>query len=247
MTRHTNALILAVIAVGLFTGCAEGPLWRMGRYTPWAQNQWAEEEKIADTLFKQKKAVVAKVDAAVGAPVERQQEVAYELSEIANRSPVLLLRLHAVDQLGRLKCPAAVDALANAAQDSNFDVRLAAIKSFERLPASAAIPNLQQMVGSDTNIDVRLAATRALGKFPGRRAVSAISLALNDSDPALQLRAAESLQAVTGESFGRDIPRWQEYVTSLPAVGGLNEGSTQIADQMKWPTAESLSLEGGEN
>ena len=39
--------------------------------------------------------MVAKVDAAVGAPVEQQQEVAYELSEVARRSPVLLLRLHA--------------------------------------------------------------------------------------------------------------------------------------------------------
>ena len=231
MTKHTKPIIFALIAIGLFSGCAEGPLWRMGRYTPWAQNHWAEEEKIADTLFKQKKVMTAKVDAAIGAPVERQQEVAYELSEVASRSPVLLLRLHAVDQLGRLKCPAAVDALANAAQDSNFDVRLAAIKSFQKLPASTAIPNLQRMVGSDTNIDVRLAATRALGKFPGNRAVSAISLALNDSDPALQLRAAESLQAVTGKSYGRDIPAWQQYVSRLPGVGGLTDSSAQVADQ----------------
>ena len=152
MTRHTNAIIFALIAVGLFSGCAEGPLWRMGKYTPWAQSHWAEEEKIADTLFTQKREMVAKVDAAVGAPVEQQQEVAYELSEIARRSPVLLLRLHAVNQLGRLKSPAAVDALANAAQDSNSDVRLAAIKAFEKLPANTAIPNLQRMVESDTNI-----------------------------------------------------------------------------------------------
>lgn len=236
MTRHTNPIIFALIAVGLFAGCAEGPLWRIGKYTPWAQNQWAEEEKIADTLFKQKKEMIAKVDAAVSAPVERQQEVAYELSEIASRSPVLLLRLHAVDQLGRLKSPAAVDALANAAQDSNFDVRLAAIKSFGKLPASTAIPNLQRMVESDSHIDVRLAATRALGQFPGNRAVSAIGLALNDPDPALQLRAAESLQAVTGESYGRDIPAWQQYVSRLPQVGGVAEGTAQVADQTSQQT-----------
>lgn len=232
MTRYTNAVIFALITVGLFSGCAEGPLWRMGRYTPWAQNHWAEEEKIADTLFTQKRDMVAKVDAAAGAPVERQQEVAHELSEIARRSPVLLLRLHAVNQLGRLKCPAAVDALANAAQDSNSDVRLAAIKAFGKLPASTAIPNLQRLVGSDTNIDVRLAATRALGKFPVSRSVSAIGLALNDPDPALQLRAAESLEAVTGESFGRDIPAWQQYVSQLPEAGGLYDAkSAQFADE----------------
>ncbi len=232
MIRHTNAIVFALITIGLFMGCAEGPLWRMGKYTPWAQNQWAEEEKIANTLFAQKKEMTARVDAAIGAPVERQQEVASEMSEIASRNPVLLLRLHAVNQLGRLKCPAAGDALANAAQDSNSDVRLAAIKAFEKLPANTAIPNLQYMVGSDTNIDVRLAATRALGKFPGNQAISAIGLALNDSDPALQLRAAESLQAVTGESFGRDIPAWQQYVSQLPgASGSIEAGSTQVADQ----------------
>ena len=232
MIRHNIAIIFAFITIGLLTGCAEGPLWRMGKYTPWAQNQWAEEEQIANTLFAQKKDITAKVDAAVGAPVEQQQEVAFELSEIASRNSILLLRLHAVSQLGRLKCPAAADALANAAQDSNFDVRLAAIKAFEKLPASTAIPNLQQLVDSDTNIDVRLAATRALGNFSGPRAVSAIGLALNDSDPALQLRAAESLQAITGQSFGRDIPAWQQYVSQLPSDGGVAEGgATRISDQ----------------
>ena len=154
MIRHNIAIIFALTTIGLFAGCAEGPLWRMGKYAPWAQNQWAEEEKIANTLFAQKKDMTVKVDAAVGAPVEQQQEVAFELSEIASRNSVLLLRLHAVNQLGRLKSPAAVDALANAAQDSNSDVRLAAIKAFEKLPASTAIPNLQQLVGSDTDIDV---------------------------------------------------------------------------------------------
>ena len=239
MPRHTNAIIYALVAIGLFAGCAEGPLWRAGRYTPWAQNHWAEEEQIADTLFKQKKEITANVNAAVGAPVERQQEVAYELSEIATRNQVLLLRLHAVNELGRLNCPAAVDALANASEDSNFDVRLAAIRSFEKLPANTAIPNLQRMVGTDTNIDVRLAATRALGKFSGSRAVSAIGLALNDSDPALQLRAAESLQAVTGESYGRDIPAWKQYVSRLPAADGQKptakgfaESSARLADQL---------------
>ena len=109
MIRHNIAIIFALITIGLLTGCAEGPLWRMGKYTPWAQNQWAEEEKIANTLFAQKKDMTVKVDAAVGAPVEQQQEVAFELSEIASRNSVLLLRLHAVNQLGRLKSPAAVE------------------------------------------------------------------------------------------------------------------------------------------
>ena len=94
-------------------------------------------------------------------------------------------------------------------------------------------------IRDSTNIDVRLAATRALGNFPVSQAASAIGLALNDPDPALQLRAAESLQAVTGEPFGRDIPAWQEYVAGLPGAGDLSEaGTTQVAEQ---PTGRLLT------
>lgn len=232
---HRNQLLntLCLVTIfSLFSGCAEGPLWRMGKYTPWAKNKWAEEEKIADTLFTKKKNMSAMVDQASLGPIERQQEAAAKLANVANRDPVLLLRLHAVDQLGRLTCPAAIDALANAAQDRNSDVRLAAIKAFQGLPADKAIPNLQRMVGSDTDIDVRLAATRALGQFSGRRAVEAIGLALNDADPALQLRAAESLQAVTGEPLGRNVQAWQDYVANLPGASfGGKPSQGQVADQ----------------
>lgn len=223
-----NTLCLVAI-VSLFSGCAEGPLWRMGKYTPWAQNKWAEEEKIADTLFTKKKNMTEMVNQASLGAIEQQQEAASALSNVASRDPVLLLRLHAVDQLGRLPCPAAVDALANAAQDRNSDVRLAAVKAFQALPADKAIPNLQRMVGSDTDVDVRLAATRALGDFSGRQSVAAIALALNDTDPALQLRAAESLQAVTGEAFGRNVKAWQDYVANLPTT---NLGGSQSEERI---------------
>jgi HEAT repeat protein len=187
----------------------------MGKYTPWAQNHWAEEEKIADTLFTKKKNMTTMADAAVRAPVEQQQEAAAMLSEVASRDSVLLLRLHAIQQLSRLRCPGAIDALANSSKDHNSDVRLAAVKAWKSMPANDAIPSLQQMVGSDTSVDVRLAATRALGSFPGPQAVPAISLALNDPDPALQLRAVESLQLVTGKPLGRNVKVWQNYVANV--------------------------------
>lgn len=197
------------------TGCAEGPFWRAGKYSPWARNQWAEEEKIANTLFKRKREMSEAVSAAINAPIEQQQRVAEELSEVVYRDPILLLRLHAVDLLGKLNCPATFKTLANACRDHNSDIRVAAIKAWEKMPPEKAIPQLQEMIGSDTDIDVRLAATRALGNFSGQRAVAAISLALEDSDPALQLRAAESLQNVTGEQLGPDIVAWQQYVQNV--------------------------------
>lgn len=236
-----HGLLLTVI---LTAGCAEGPLWRAGKYSPWARNHWAAEEQIADTLFARKRRMSESVAAVENAPVEDQQKVADELAEILHRDPVLLLRVHSVQLLGKLNCPSAVQALVDASHDHNSDIRIASIKSWANLPPETAIPNLQEMIGSDTNVDVRLAATRALGGFSGQRAIAAISLALDDRNPALQLRAAESLQAVTGEQFGRDVVAWKKYVqnvamsqeqnlpsTESPTSGQFKTDKQRIADQ----------------
>ena len=152
-------------------------MWRAGKYSPWARSQWAEEEKIADTMFKRRREMNESVAAVVNGPVAEQQRVAESLAEVLHRDPVLLLRLYSVNQLGKLNCPAAIDALEDASRDPNPDLRVAAIKAWQNLPAETAIPQLQEMIGSDTNDDVRLAATKALGNFQGEQAIAAIALA----------------------------------------------------------------------
>lgn len=211
-------VVVAIATITQLTGCADGPLWKAGKYVPWARNQWAAEEQIADTLFSRKRKMSEAVASVQGAPVEDQQRVAQTISEVVLRDPVLLLRLHGVDLLGKLNCPLAIETLRNASNDNNADIRIAAIKSWQRMSPEVAIPQFQNIIGTDTNIDVRLAATRALGNFNGQQAVSAVSLALDDNDPALQLRAAESLQRITGESLGRDISQWQQYVNNVKPV-----------------------------
>ena len=83
----------------------------------------------------------------------------------------------------------------------------------------ASISRISRIVklcrGSDTDVDVRLAATRALGNYQGLRAVEALSFALDDPNPALQIRATESLARATGESIGRDVQAWQRYVKQV--------------------------------
>ena len=208
-------LILLPFTVSLCSGCAEGPLWRTGKYMPWVQSQWAEEEKIADTLFSRKRRLSELARGAINGPVEQQQRAAAALREATERRNPLLLRLHAVSLLGQLNCPESIDALGQLSSSRDSDVRLAAVSAWTNMPPDQAIPRLQQILGSDTDIDVRLAATRALSNFTGQQAVAAISLALEDPDPALQLRAAESLSKVTGESFGNNVQAWQAYVNEL--------------------------------
>jgi HEAT repeat protein len=205
-------LAIAVLVVG---GCAEGPFWRSGRFSPWARNRWAEEEKLADTLFERRRQMNEQVSRAKAGMPEAQQDAAKKLTEIVQRDPVLLLRLHAVSLLGQLNCPAAIEGLKYASTDPDPDVRMAAVKAWEQVSGEAAIVQLEEMIGSDTNVDVRLAATRALGSFSGERAVKALSLALLDNDPALQLRATQSLAQVTGETIGPDVKAWQSYVAQV--------------------------------
>jgi len=233
LSKRALRLVGIFLIVGLFhqlSGCAEGPLWRAGQYNPWVRSQWAEEEKIADTLFARKRRMENVVAQATNASIDVQEEAALALSDIIFRDKVLLMRLHAVKLLGQLKSPTSVETLAKASKDNDKDIRLAAITAWKMVSPDSAVPQLQEIIGSDTDIDVRLAATEALGNFPGRSSVEALSLSLNDRDPALQVRAAESLQRVTGEPLGRNIVAWQEYVGSnvvtMPSkVVGQGSGS----------------------
>jgi len=211
-----TSYILAVLI--LLGGCAEGAFWRMGRFSPRVREKWAEEEKLADTLFVKKRRMEEGVTRAQNGTLDEKQRVARELGEIVYRDTVLLTRIHAVRLLGQIDCPAANDILENALRDFNSDIRIATIDAIQHKPSDIAVPLLRRVIGGDTNTDVRLAATRALGKFKGDQTVAALALAINDNDPALQLRAAESLRAVTGRPYGKNIAAWQEYVQNSGAA-----------------------------
>ncbi len=223
---------LPLLALLFIAGCAEGPMWRSGNLNPWARKQWEEEARIADTLFVKKQRMSDSVATAINGSLDQQESVAKQISEVVHRDPVLLLRLHGVQLIGQLNCPTAISTLENASRDHNSEVRIAAIKAWEKKSADVAVPQLQEMIGSDTHVDVRLAATRALGNFSGERAVQALSLALGDSDPALQLRATESLQRVTGESLGRDVSAWQTYISQLAPTSTSPATDSQPASSM---------------
>lgn len=194
------------------TGCAEGKLWRTGQYVPWAQNKWIEEEKIADTLFVKKREMREQVEFAINGTQQDQQNAAKFLAEIVRRDSILLHRIYAVKLLGQLDCPASLKALQEATEDSNSEIRIAAIGSLEQLPADDSLPRLQEILMDDSNTDVRLAAARAIGEFSGEQAITAVAVALDDRDPALQRRVMQSLEKISGETLGTDLVAWEQYV-----------------------------------
>ena len=219
-TSRTIILLLVAVCVST-SGCAEGYFWKTGKYVPWVKQQWEAEEKIADTLFARKRRMSEAVAAAAGAPIEQRQEVAGKLSEIILRDPILLMRLHAIKLITSLDCPKTEEALSIASNDPNSDIRIAAVKAWEKLPGEQSVFQLQEILANDTDDDVRIAATRALGNFQGQIAVRALSVALEDRNPALQISATESLIRATGQQqHGRDVAAWQAYVQQ--AVPDLN-------------------------
>jgi HEAT repeat protein len=212
-----RSMIALILIISVQLGCSEGPFWRTGRLSPWAREKWQAEEQIADTLFERKRQLNELVSTARSADMNTRQQAASRLHEIVLRDQVLLMRLYAVQLLGQIDCPESVAALRDASKDPDPDVRIAAVKSWQKQPADTAINELQEIIASDTHIDVRVAATTALGQFSGTRAIRALSYALTDSNPALQVRATESLAQVTGENIGADVARWQDYIEKIGA------------------------------
>lgn len=151
------------------------------------------------------------VQANRGSQAERDAAVEH-LAKIASSDPVLMARVAAVNALGQIDLPSARAAIRVAAQDSDVEVRKAAIFACGQSNHPDSIQVLQGIIGGDSDVDIRLAATRTLSHFRGPEAIKAASLALDDPNPALQLRAADSLQAMTGKNYGHDVAAWQAFV-----------------------------------
>ncbi len=213
----------------LLWGCAEGPLWRTGSYVPWAREKWQAEEEIAQTSFERKRQLNEIVESARAGTTTDKSDAASQLAEVIQRDPVLLMRLHAVALLGQLDSPRAIETLKLASRDSDSRVRLAAVNGWQSQPAAIAVGQLQEIIGSDTDVDVRLAATRALGEFSGQDAVNALSLALTDSNPAIQFLATESLEKITGEKIGVDVAAWQSFIAAQSGETAIDQTARAIS------------------
>jgi len=204
-----------LLGLALSAGCAKGALWRLGYLSPQARKQWAEEEKLAKTwptIREEMNGLVAQ--AKVSSPAD-QQRLAKRFAEIIEKDNRILVRLHATQLLGELPPEASLAALEVAARDRESEVRVAACRAYGKLRSDDALLHLNQLLRRDSHPDVQIAAVRALGEFKSPRATQALAFALEAEQPALQLAAADSLKKITGEKFGKDIPKWQDYVSKL--------------------------------
>jgi HEAT repeat protein len=93
------------------------------------------------------------------------------------------------------------------------------------------VKNLERTLRADNDQDVRLAATEGLGGIKTPDSIQALSIALEDQDPALQFVAVESLKSVSGQDFGGDVRAWRQYATGQdPAI---QERPVSLAEQIR--------------
>jgi HEAT repeat protein len=214
ISSRNAAKFLTVLALAtvLMSGCADGPFGELAAWNPWVRQQWQEDEEYAATFhtrIAELKAVGA--NAAKLSPADRER-FAQQVLDLASNDPNPLIRAAAAQTLGKLSTPSILPGLQMAARDAEKQVRIAACEAWGDVGGPQAMETLTDLVRNDEDLDVRIAATRQLGRFQDPMVVSALGLALNDRNPALQFSAVESLKSSTGRDFGDSVPAWRDYV-----------------------------------
>jgi hypothetical protein len=144
-------------------------------------------------------------------PPEEQQRATDELCQALPKEEDILVRSEMLRALAVLPSPRAEAMLKAGLRDADQDVRIACCQAWATRGGAEANRILCETLTADTDTDVRLAAGRALGDLKDADAIPALGLALDDANPAIQFRATQSLQAITGKKF-ETVKEWRDYI-----------------------------------
>jgi HEAT repeat protein len=164
-------------------------------------------------------------------------------------------REQAAKALGASKNPQAVEALATALKDAEWEVQVAAAESLEQIGDARAIVPLTAAL-KDENFRPRWAAIRALGKIGGADVVVPLVSALYDRDSDIRREAATALAALDWKPANTDqhilyamaLGRYSEAAAQgEAAVEPLMEvvgGSSLVKREMRYAAAQALARVG---
>jgi hypothetical protein len=210
MSNSVSKFVIALglcLTIGFSWGCMGTPAYRQ-----WYRSQWMEDEQTKPSLHARLEELEALRGRASGMSEAEQAQMAASLSRALAEDPTPLYRVHVVRTLAGLSAPAATEALRGAVHDKDPGVRIAACAAWGRRGSDDAIPVLAEVLSKDAELDVRIAAARELENFRTPGVIPALGVALDDSDPALQHRAIQSLKVVTGKDYGNSVPAWRQFV-----------------------------------
>lgn len=218
------ALPWAIVVLIAVAGCAE-----LNWLNPISRKQWAEDERILPSYYSHLKRIRAIESEAPRMDPMEQQRVANELSRLIREDENVTLRIAAVKSLAGFPAELSMPGVQFAAADANPDLRVAACEALGKVGNSAAVDILAALVEHDEQLDVRIAATRQLASFSDPQSLRALGIALDDTNPALQFRAMQSLKVASGRNYGDDIAMWRSWIRGEQPI----EPSPSLADQLR--------------
>ena len=154
-----------------------------------------------------------------GTDAEDQRKITNQLARQIQIEPDPLVREIIIETIANFRTPLAQQVLQAGLHDEESAVRIASCHGLGLQGDPAAVINLEKTLRGENDQDVRLAAAEALGSIKTPDSIQALSIALEDRDPALQFVAVESLKSISGQAFGGDVRAWQQYANGeAPAI-----------------------------
>jgi hypothetical protein len=153
-----------------------------------------------------------------GVDSPEQREITDQLARQIQVEPDPLVRQAVIHAIAEFKTPMAQQVLEAGLADQDEMVRVACCEEMaERAaagvtdPAYSPIPSLAKALREDKDQNVRLAAAKALGTMKSPEAIQALTVALDDRDPALQYVGVQSMREITGKDYGPNVQSWRQF------------------------------------
>lgn len=214
--RPVGVALLA--ALSLCAGCVSSQhrYFFGGLGNPFGRANIADERKYGPIQKQVRRDIRELAAEAPELSPQEQEQAAFNLSQKLPNETNPALRVEMVRALGALATPTAETALQVALADSDKRVRVAAVEAWSYRSSPQSVAVLSRVTVEETDVDVRLAAVRALGDMGRPEAASALVAVLEENNPAVQHRAVESLQAISGRDYGADKEAWRMYAQGFP-------------------------------
>lgn len=120
------------------------------------------------------------------------------------------VRIAVLKALSRYDYKRSSELFIDALSDENEIVREAAVIVQRIVKDKRAVSHLINCL-KDPSKDVRVETAWALKEIGDRRAVKALIETLDDKELLVRIRVESALEDITGQKFGKDIAKWQEW------------------------------------
>jgi len=167
----------------------------------------AEVGEVGRTLMEEAEVALALVERLVEL---ESDEVVEFLADWGLRQRSWRIRAEVIRALGKMGGDAARDTVVIATEDKDPRVRQAAVEEAGKLGGEGVVEYVIRRL-EDEEWPVRAAAVRALAELESREAVGPLILALGRERGRLRDDCVETLERLTGQTFGDSVRAWRDW------------------------------------